>query len=54
MSDFNLKGFWHILKEAAAGFSKHHVLKLSASLAYYTVFGVEPTMLVTIYFANLF
>lgn len=54
MSDFSLKGFWQILKDAAAGFSKHHVLKLSASLAYYTIFGIGPMMLVIIFFANLF
>lgn len=54
MSDFNLKGFWQILKDAAAGFSKHHVLKLSASLSYYTIFGIGPMMLVIIFFANLF
>lgn len=54
MSDFNLKGFWQILKDAGAGFSKHHVLKLSASLAYYTIFGIGPMMLVVIFFANLF
>lgn len=54
MSDFNLKGFWQILKDAATGFSKHHVLKLSASLAYYTIFGIGPMMLVVIFFANLF
>lgn len=42
------------MKDAAAGFSKHHVLKLSASLAYYTIFGIGPMMLVIIFFANLF
>ncbi len=43
-----------MLKSAAGGFSKHHVLKLSASLAYYTIFGIGPMMLVVIFFANLF
>lgn len=54
MSNFNLTGFWQILKDAAKGFSKHHVLKLSASLAYYTIFGIGPMLLVVIFFANLF
>ncbi|MEP7253809.1 MAG: YihY/virulence factor BrkB family protein [Ginsengibacter sp.] len=54
MRNFTLKGFWEILKDAATGFSKHHVLKLSASLAYYTIFGIGPMMLVVIFFANLF
>lgn len=54
MSDFKLKGFWQILKDAGASFSKHHVLKLSASLAHYTIFGIGPMILVVIFFANLF
>ncbi|MDQ6845484.1 MAG: YihY/virulence factor BrkB family protein [Bacteroidota bacterium] len=54
MSKFSVKGFWHILQDVGSGFSKHHVLKLSASLAYYTIFGIGPMMLVIIFFANLF
>lgn len=54
MSVFSFRGFWQILKDAGSGFSKHHVLKLSASLAYYTIFGIGPMMLVIIFFANLF
>lgn len=54
MSNFSLKGFWQILKDAGASFSKHNVLKLSASLAYFTVFSIGPMMLVIIFCANLF
>ncbi len=54
MSNFSLKGFWQILKDAGASFSKHNVLKLSASLAFYTIFSIGPMMLVIIFFANLF
>ena len=49
-----LKNFWQLLKEAGAGFSRHKVLKLSASLAYYTIFSIGPMLLVVIFFSDLF
>lgn len=49
-----LKDFWQLLKEAGEGFSRHKVLKLSASLAYYTIFSIGPMLLVVIFFSNLF
>ncbi len=49
-----IKGFWLLLKDAGAGFSRHKVLKLSASLAFYTIFSIGPMSLVIIFFANLF
>ncbi len=54
MSKLSLKGVWHLLKDAGMGFGKHKVLKLSASLAFYTIFSVGPTLLVAIFFADLF
>lgn len=54
MSKLNLKGVWQLLKDTAAGFGRHKVLKLSASLAYYTIFSIGPTLLVSIFFAGLF
>lgn len=47
-------GMWEILKNAAAGFSKNKVTKLSASLAYYTIFSLAPMLVVIIYLASLF
>ncbi len=49
-----IKEVWQLLKSAAAGFRRHKVLKLSASLAYYTIFSVGPMLLVIIFFSNLF
>ncbi len=49
-----IKEFWEILKEASIGFNRHKVLKLSASLAYYTVFSLGPMMLVIIFFSDIF
>lgn len=54
MSKFRIKGLWQILKDAGAGFRRHKVLKLSASLAYYTIFSLGPMMLVIIFFSDLF
>ncbi len=54
MKNIDFKGLWQILKDAGAGFSRHHVMKLSASLAYYTIFSIGPMMVVILYFANLF
>ncbi len=47
-------GIWDILKKAASGFSKDKVTKLSASLAYYTIFSLAPMLIVIIYLAGLF
>lgn len=47
-------GIWEIFKNAASGFSKDKVTKLSASLAYYTIFSLAPMLIVIIYLAGLF
>ena len=49
-----IKKFWQLLKEAGAGFQRHKIFKLSASLAYYTIFSIGPMLLVIIFFSNLF
>ncbi|MDQ2864251.1 MAG: ribonuclease BN, partial [Bacteroidota bacterium] len=41
-----LKGLWEILKCSFSGFSDDRILKLSAALAYYTVFSVGPLLIV--------
>ena len=46
-------GIWQVLKEAFTGFSNDKVMKLSASLAYYTVFSIGPVIIVIIYFAGV-
>lgn len=47
------KGIWEVLKKAFSGFSDDKVTKLSASLAYYTVFSIGPMIIVIIYVAGL-
>ncbi len=49
-----LKDLWQVTKEAGAGFSKHNVLKLSASLCFYTMFSLGPMMLLIVYISGLF
>lgn len=51
---YRIKGLWQVLKEAGTGFRKHKVLKLSASLAYYTIFSLGPMMIIIIFISKLF
>jgi membrane protein len=48
------RGIWQLLKEAGRGFMKDKVPKLSASLAYYTIFSIGPMMIVIIFLTNMF
>lgn len=54
MAKVTFKGIWQVLKDAFKGFSDHKVPKLSASLAYYTVFSIGPLLLVIIALAGFF
>lgn len=49
-----VKGIWQLLKDSFNGFSDDKVLKLSGSLAYFTVFSIGPMLIVMIFFADLF
>jgi len=49
-----LHTYLQVLKKAAVGFMDDKVLKMSASLAYYTVFSVAPMLIVIIFFCDLF
>lgn len=49
----SFKGIWAVLKKAFDGFGDDKVLKLSAALAYYTVFSIGPMIIVIIYFAGV-
>lgn len=54
MNTKTFKNIFQVLKEAGGGFMKDKVPKLSASLAYYTIFSLGPMMLVIIYLARQF
>lgn len=48
------KGILKLLKDTFRGFNDDNVLKLSGSLAYFTVFSIGPMLIVMIFFADLF
>lgn len=50
---FSLKLAGKAFKRSFKGFSDHKVTKLSASLAYYTIFSIGPMLIVIIYLASL-
>ncbi|MES2574202.1 MAG: YihY/virulence factor BrkB family protein [Bacteroidota bacterium] len=45
---------FQVLKNAANGFSEHKVLKMSAALAYTTMFSMGPLLLVILFLSDLF
>jgi membrane protein len=49
-----LKGVWKLIKEAGSGFADDKVMKLSGSLAYFTIFSIGPLILIVIFLADLF
>ena len=54
MKNLWLKGIGGLLKESFRGFSEYKVPKLSASLAYYTVFSLGPLLIVIIFLTSIF
>src|SRR5688572_22248557 len=54
MAGFSVKLVWQALKESFNGFMDDNVPKLSASLAYYTVFSIAPLLLLIIFIASMF
>ncbi len=49
-----LKGLWKLLKETGSGFSDDKVMKLSGSLAYFTIFSIGPMIIIIIFLADIF
>lgn len=49
MKKITLKGMWEVLTCAFNGFIDNKILKLSASLAYYTVFSLAPLLIVLLF-----
>src|SRR5215213_11677010 len=49
-----LKGIWQLIKEAGSGFSDDKVMKLSGSLAYFTIFSIGPMIIIIIFLADIF
>lgn len=49
-----LKELWRVLKTTFSNFSDDNGLKMSASLAYYTIFSIAPLLILIISLAGLF
>ncbi len=49
-----VKGIWEVLKASFKGFGEDKIPKLSASLAYYTVFSLGPLLIMLIYLCSIF
>lgn len=45
---------WHLLRQTGAGFMRDKVPKLSASLAYYTIFSLGPMLMVVVFVSGFF
>ncbi len=54
MRKITFKGLWEVLKNSFKGFSDDKVTKLSASLAYYTVFSLGPLLIMIIFLCSIF
>ncbi|MEO7960441.1 MAG: YihY/virulence factor BrkB family protein [Ginsengibacter sp.] len=48
------KNIWKVLKKCFKGFSDNKIPKLSASLAYYTVFSLGPLLIVILFLCGIF
>ncbi|MFP5041308.1 YihY/virulence factor BrkB family protein [Parasediminibacterium sp. JCM 36343] len=51
---FSFKTLWQILKNSFSGFSTDNITKLSASLAYYTIFSMGPLLVMIIALCSIF
>ena len=54
MKKFSPKLVWSSLKDSFKGFSDDKITKLSASLAYYTIFSLGPLLIVIIFLCSIF
>lgn len=46
-------GLWSVLKKTFEGFNRDNVMKMSASLAYYTIITIGPLLIVILFLAGL-
>ena len=53
-SKVSFKGIWEVLKNSFKGFGDDKVMKMSSSLAYYTIFSMAPLLIIIISLSGLF
>ena len=51
---FSLKDIWSILKQSFADFINNKVFKLSAALAFYTIFSLPAMLIIVISVSGIF
>ncbi len=51
---FSLKDIWSIIKQSFSDFIDNKVLKLSAALAFYTIFSLPAMLIIIIYVSDIF
>ncbi|MEO5562928.1 MAG: YihY/virulence factor BrkB family protein, partial [Chitinophagaceae bacterium] len=49
-----LKRLWKIIKQSFSDFFEDRILKLSAALAYYTIFSLPGLLIIVIWFSDIF
>lgn len=54
MQKISIKGLWDVLKKSFSGFIDDKILKLSAALAYYTIFSLAPLFLILLFLGGFF
>lgn len=50
----SLKTFWKVIKQSFSDFFEDRILKLSAALAYYTLFSLPGLLIIVIWFTDIF
>ncbi len=50
----SLKNILYVIKKTFSGFAEHKILKLSASLAYTTLFSIAPLLLMILFLCTIF
>ena len=50
----SFRGIWYVLKDSFRKFGNDRIMKLSAALAYYTVFSVGPLLIVVVFICSFF
>ncbi|MDQ6844485.1 MAG: YihY/virulence factor BrkB family protein [Bacteroidota bacterium] len=54
MEKISFRGLWEVLKNCFKSFADNKIPKLSASLAYYTVFSLGPLLMVILFLCSFF
>jgi len=54
MKPKSFKNIWSVVKKTFSGFAEHKILKLSAALAYTTIFSMAPLLIMILFLCTIF